>query len=111
MVRACVAGLLLFGLPAAGFAQKAGQQQAGDPRAGLETARVQCAACHAVERGNFRSVSSEVPAFAAIAAARGVSGRALAAALHRSHRTMPAIVLPPREQADVIAYILTLRNE
>ena len=106
MVRACVAGLLLFGLPAAGFAQ-----EIGDPRAGLETARAQCAACHAVERGNFRSVSSEVPAFAAIAAVRGVSVRALAAALHRSHRTMPAIVLPPQEQVDVIAYILTLRNE
>jgi mono/diheme cytochrome c family protein len=106
MVRACVAGLLLFGLPGASVAQ-----ETGDPRAGLETARVQCAVCHAVERGNFRSVRPEVPAFAAIAAVRGVSGRALAAALHRSHRTMPAVVLPRQEQADVIAYILTLRNE
>jgi mono/diheme cytochrome c family protein len=106
MVRACIAGLLVLGLPAPGLAQ-----QAGNPRSGLETARMECAACHAVERDNFRSVRSEVPAFATIAAAPGVTGLAIAAALRRSHRTMPAIVLPPQEQADVIAYILSLRNE
>lgn len=106
MVRACVAGLLLFGLPAASLAQ-----EPGDPRSGLEIARAQCAECHAVERGNLRSVHPEVPAFASIATARGVSGRALAAALRRSHGKMPAIVLPPHEQDDVIAYILTLRTK
>jgi hypothetical protein len=34
---------------------------------------------------------------------------ALSAALNTSHRTMPNIMLQPDEQADVIAYILTLK--
>jgi len=34
---------------------------------------------------------------------------ALSAALNTSHHSMPNILLQPNEQADIIAYILTLR--
>jgi mono/diheme cytochrome c family protein len=106
-VRSWIAGLLLLALPVVGSAR----EEDADPRKGLETARGQCAACHAVERGNLRSVTPEAPAFAAIAAAPGISGMALAAAFGRSHRTMPALILTARERADLIAYILSLRGE
>jgi mono/diheme cytochrome c family protein len=105
-VRSCIAGLLLVALPVVGSAR-----ETADPRKGLETARGQCATCHAVERGNRRSVIPEAPAFAAIATTPGLSGMALAAAFGRSHRTMPALILTARERADLIAYILSLRSE
>ena len=34
---------------------------------------------------------------------------ALTAALNTSHRSMPNILLPPEEQANLIAYILSLK--
>lgn len=106
-VRVYLGGLVVL---AASVTTGAGQE-AGDPRSGLQLARAQCAACHAVERGNRHSIRPQAPAFTVIGTTAGMSGMALAAALQRSHRDMPDILLAPRERADVIAYILSLRGE
>jgi mono/diheme cytochrome c family protein len=70
-----------------------------------------CAECHAVDKGQARSPNVAAPAFAAIAATRGMTAAALLAALQTSHpdRTMPNFILPPEELRDVVAYILSLQ--
>ena len=45
----------------------------------------------------------------AIASIPGMTAIALSATLNTSHRTMPNIVLAAEEQADLIAYILSLK--
>lgn len=91
-------------------AAPSGAQEPEPSRAGLELARSRCAQCHAVERGNRRSIVADAPAFSIIAAVRGVSARALAAMLQTSHSAMPDIMLTSRQRTDVIAYILSLRG-
>jgi mono/diheme cytochrome c family protein len=83
----------------------------GDARRGLEYARVHCAACHAVEAGNRRSIRPEAPAFSVIAASPGMSAPALSALLQTSHRRMPDILLPPADRVDVMEYILGLKPQ
>jgi cytochrome c len=92
-------------------ATQANAQAPGNARAGLELARTRCADCHAVERGNHRSIQPAAPAFTVIANSPGMSARALAAVLQTSHRDMPDIVLAPRERADIVAYILSLHGQ
>lgn len=89
----------------------ANAQQVGNARVGLDLARAHCADCHAVERGNRRSIRPAAPAFTVIATSPGMSAPALAAALQTSHRDMPDIVLAPRERADLVAYILSLQGK
>jgi mono/diheme cytochrome c family protein len=89
----------------------ANAQEGGNARAGLELARDRCADCHAVERGNRRSIRSGAPAFTVIANSSGMSARALAAVLQSPHRDMPDIMLAPRERADIAAYILSLHGK
>jgi cytochrome c len=84
-------------------------QAIGDPRAGAAVARAQCAGCHAVERGNRKSVEPRAPAFQVIAEAPGTSPIALNVILNSAHHTMPNIVLRPADRRDVIAYIISLQ--
>jgi mono/diheme cytochrome c family protein len=92
-------------------ATPAGAQAPGNARAGLELARSRCAECHAVERGNRRSIQPAAPALTVVANSPGMSARALAAVLQTSHRDMPDIMLAPDERADIVAYILSLKGE
>ena len=82
-----------------------------DARRGLEIARAICAGCHAVERGNLRSINPNAPAFSAIAGWPAMSEFALRAWLQSSHPRMPDIVLAPDDRDDIIAYILGLRAD
>ena len=50
------------------------------------------------------------PAFRDIANTRGMTATALRVFLTTSHPKMPNLILTPTETADVIAYILSLRN-
>jgi mono/diheme cytochrome c family protein len=86
-------------------------QAAPDARKGLEIARVICAGCHAVERGNLRSVDRNAPAFSVIANWPAMSEIALRAALQSPHRRMPDIVLAREDRDDIVAYILGLKDE
>jgi mono/diheme cytochrome c family protein len=84
-------------------------QEIGQPSRGLELARQLCKECHAVEKQQARYPSNIAPRFEAIASVPGMTATALSAALNTSHRTMPNIILPPDQQADIIAYILSLK--
>jgi mono/diheme cytochrome c family protein len=90
-------------------ASTAAAQQAGSRGRGLEIARQLCAECHAVENNDARSPNPDAPTFSTIAAVPGMTTLALTATLNTSHRSMPNILLPPDQQADLIAYILTLK--
>jgi mono/diheme cytochrome c family protein len=84
-------------------------QEIGQPGRGLVLAQRLCAECHAVQKEYSRSPNANAPRFQAIAAIPGMTTTALSAALNTSHRAMPNIMLPADEQADVIAYILSLK--
>jgi mono/diheme cytochrome c family protein len=85
--------------------------QDGDVAAGHAFAREACNSCHIVE-ADPRSprLISVGPAFRDIANTPGITAIALRAFLASSHPRMPNFVLTPEETADVIAYILSLRD-
>jgi len=87
------------------------QAQEGDAAAGHAFARESCDACHMVEaeqRAPRRIVIG--PAFRDIANTSGITATALRVFLTTSHPKMPNLILKPEEMADVIAYILSLRE-
>jgi cytochrome c len=87
------------------------QAQDGDVAAGHAFAREACNACHVVEaeqRAPRRIVIG--PAFRDIANTRGITATALRVFLTTSHPKMPNLILTREETADVIAYILSLRD-
>jgi len=96
---------LAFGVSALAHAQDFGR-----PQQGRAIAQGICAECHAVQKDGQRSPNPDAPPFATIAGTPGITQMALSAALQTSHRTMPNIVLKSGEMADVIAYILSLRD-
>jgi mono/diheme cytochrome c family protein len=84
-------------------------QEIGEASHGLALAQRLCAECHAIEKRYARSPNANAPRFQAIASTPGMTAIALAAALNTSHHSMPNIVLAADEQADIIAYILSLK--
>jgi cytochrome c len=103
--RLVAAGLLaVIAIPAPAVAQD------GDAARGETLARQVCIACHAVSKTD-KSSNPLAPPFVTIASVRGASAMALNVALLSPHRAMPNIMLEPRERADVIAYILTLKTQ
>ena len=97
----------LIALPfAAGYGDA---QEIGRPGRGLALAQRLCSQCHAVSKEQAQSPNGNAPRFQVIASVPGITSIALSAALNTSHRTMPNIMLEDDEQADVIAYILSLK--
>ena len=84
-------------------------QEIGQSDRGLALAQRLCAECHAVQKEYSQSPNANAPRFQAIAAIPGMTATALSAILNTSHRAMPNIMLAADEQADVIAYILSLK--
>ena len=84
-------------------------QQIGQPSRGLVLAQRLCAECHAVQKEYSRSPNANAPRFQAIASIPGMNATALSAALNTPHRVMPNIMLATDEQADIVAYILSLK--
>jgi len=84
-------------------------QEVGQSSRGLALAQRLCAECYAVQKVYSRSPNANAPRFQAIASIPGMTATALSAALNTSHRTMPNIMLAADEQADIIAYILSLK--
>ena len=78
-------------------------QEIGQPGRGLALAQRLCSQCHAVRKEQKQSPNENAPRYP------GMTSIALSAALNTSHRTMPNIILQADEQADVIAYILSLK--
>ena len=84
-------------------------QQIGQPSRGLVLAQRLCAECHAVQKEYSRSPNANAPRFQTIASIPGMTATALSAVLNTPHRAMPNIMLAADEQADIIAYILSLK--
>lgn len=97
------------------------QEAPGDPERGRELAVAVCSACHVSPTGADESEREEprtlpfpegVPLpFKDIANTAGVTEPALLAWLFTTHPTMPNIVVTPQEARDIVAYILSLREE
>ena len=84
-------------------------QEIGQPSRGFVLAQRLCAECHAIQKEYLRSPNANAPRFQVVASIPGMTATALSAALNTSHRAMPNIMLAADEQADIIAYILSLK--
>jgi len=84
-------------------------QEIGEPGRGLELAERMCTQCHAVRKDEGPSPNENAPGFQTIASVPGMTGLALSATLNTSHRSMPNIMLKAEDQADIIAYIISLK--
>ena len=84
-------------------------QEIGQSSRGLALAQRLCAECHAVQKEYSRSPNANAPRFQAIASIPGMTATALSAVLNTPHRAMPNIMLAADEQADILAYILSLK--
>jgi len=85
---------------------------AQDVVAGHAFAREVCKSCHVVEPTNASPRMVVIgPSFQDIANTKGMTATALRVFLTSSHPKMPNLILTPEETADVIAYILSLRED
>jgi mono/diheme cytochrome c family protein len=84
-------------------------QDGGTPGAGYAYARANCSECHAIGRADAQSPNLDAPSFTSVAATPGMTGYALAAWLQTSHPTMPDLIIAADDQANLIAYILSLK--
>jgi len=114
MIR-CGLSLLVACLLLASAALRAADAQqtmaTGNPRAGHDFALQTCTLCHLVSsRQQSPPRVAKGPTFSAIANTRSTTALSLQAFLTTPHPTMPNLVLSPDETANVIAYILSLRN-
>ena len=86
--------------------------KSGNPPAGHDFALGTCTPCHVVAPDQKSPVRfADAPDFRAIARAPGTTQIGLNIWLTNPHPTMPKLVLDPQEAADVIAYILSLRDQ
>ena len=91
---------------AAGFGEA---QEIGQPgrRPGAGAAALFAMSCG--RKGTDAISQRELTPFQVIASVPGMTSIALSAALNTSHRAMPNIMLEADEQADIIAYVLSLK--
>ena len=87
------------------------QDTSGNPEAGRVFARQVCSPCHAVtaEQASQRTITIG-PDFQTIANTPGMTTTALRAFLQTPHPKMPNLILTPAQSADVIAFVLSLRD-
>lgn len=97
--------MILAALP--GHAARAQEGSAG---AGLAYAKTICVECHAIRSGEQASPNPKAPPFPKIANTPGITGAALFVILQTPHRNMPDFIIPAKEKADVVAYILSLQD-
>ena len=82
----------------------------GSVEAGLAYARSICSECHAIRGDDHLSPNPKAPPFVKIANAEGITGAALFVILQTPHRNMPDFIIPTKDKADVVAYILSLQK-
>ncbi len=86
-------------------------QEAGDRDRGLAYAQKACAQCHAVRGDQKLSPNLGTATFKSIASTPGMTGTALAVWLRSTHKSMPDLIIEAQDRADVIAYILSLKDQ
>jgi cytochrome c len=108
MLRPPFAAILSGLLTAISFVAAA---QEGNIAAGHAFASEACKACHVVDAQEKSPRNLAIaPAFRDIANTPGMTATALRVFLTSSHPKMPNLILKPQQTADVIAYILSLRD-
>lgn len=105
MRNSCVIGGLLAVVVSASQAQTV-----GDPVPGLSLARQVCSECHDVLSPATKSPNPKAPAFVDLATMPGMTATALTIALTTPHAGMPMFRLTEAQRADLIAYILGLKD-
>ena len=102
---------MLVGILAASACAANAQDPSGNSEAGRVYAREVCAPCHAVtaEQASRRFIAI-APDFQSIANTPGMTATALRAFLQTPHPKMPNLILSPEQSADVIAFLLNLRE-
>src|SRR6476659_6467393 len=85
-------------------------QGVGVPREGLTVARQFCSECHAVQQERVGSPNSRSPTFVALANTPGMTAMALSVAFTTPHAGMPMFILTAEQRANIIAYILSLKE-
>jgi hypothetical protein len=100
-----IAFLAIISLPRATLCQ-----EAGDARNGAVYARKVCIECHAISEEQAPSPSSKFPSFTAVANSPGMTETAVIVWLRTPHPTMPNLIIAPRDQRDLGAYIMSLRS-
>jgi mono/diheme cytochrome c family protein len=91
-------------------AAAAGAEEMGDASAGFAIAQRDCAECHDVVSRNLNTPKSKAPNFYVTANRKGMSRMALLVWLQSSHPTMPNLILKKQDMADVVAYIVSLKD-
>jgi mono/diheme cytochrome c family protein len=84
-------------------------QWLGDAKHGSVLVLSTCSACHGVRKGE-RSANPLAPSFTTIAQVKDLSEKAISVALQSPPHAMPKIKLDPQQRADVVAYILSLKD-
>ncbi len=80
---------------------------AGD---GHAYAQAECTRCHAIREDEMWSPNLKAPPFNRIANTSGMTGAALLVILQTSHRDMPDFIVPEKEKAGLVSYILSLKR-
>lgn len=86
-------------------------QEIGSAEEGYQIAIQICAECHSVEKGNHFSINKNATPFEAVANTPGMSELALHVWFKTPHPTMPNFKFNEQDTADIVQYILSLRNE
>lgn len=97
-----LAAFLVLMLPALAAAE--------DVERGHQLAQRWCSECHTVERSPAAARADGIPSFRAVALLPGISAERLRAAMNPTHGRMPDLSLSKRDQDDLAAYILSLRQ-
>ncbi|WP_367196599.1 cytochrome c family protein [Amorphus sp. 3PC139-8] len=83
---------------------------AGDPAHGHQLAQQWCASCHVVDQDQA-TASADVASFYTIAKSENLTPDGLSAFLADPHPVMPNMSLSRGEIADLVAYIVSLREK
>jgi cytochrome c len=111
MHRLLLLQFLALGAGAApALAQQAVPETPPDILAGRTLAQELCSGCHLTGPEDRGPVPDGVPTFMALAAEPGQDAASLTAALLKEHPEMPQPPLTQQQAADVVAYILSLRE-
>ena len=74
-------------------------QAAGDPGRGIAFALDTCASCHGVRATDLSSPLPNTVTFTEVANAPGMTGIAINVWLQTPHRSMPNLIIEPRDRA------------
>lgn len=83
----------------------------GDPANGLQLAQHWCSGCHIVASGQAAGASDSAPPFAEIAKDPAETPERLRGWLSQPHPTMPDLMLSRSQNDDLVAYILSLKDQ